>query len=976
MCESKEISIPDDLLLYLNEIAERLHSDHAAIMVGSGLSRSIKQNAYAESDFPDWSHLGDLFYEKLHNRKPGADSRYLSIPTLAHELEAAVGRSVLDQMLRNFIPDQDFEPTELHTKLLELHWKDVFTTNYDTLLERASESITSRKYDIVVTQKDLVFSEAPRIVKLHGSFPSTGHFIVTDEDYRTYPQNYAPLLNTVRQALLENTLCLIGFSGNDPNFLQWVGWVHDNLGRENSPKIYLVGLLELSKSQIKLLERRNIIPLDLSKHPGIKKGDHYMANGFFLDFLRSKREAFSQLQWPSEIPPSVYSRKENEANTGQVARLVSIWKDQRASYPGWVIVPEDRRSVLWMATREWIDYHPPENILSEDLKLEYAFELVWRTEKCLCPILDSQVEFLESVLDRVLPLDEEEVHGSEFADQHGSTGNRSIGGKTEYKRHYLILALMRYYREEGKLVKWDDLREQAQNCLLEMSFENVARFHYEQTLMALFQLNQPEFKKRIMEWRVDESLPFWAAKRGALMAEIGMAEEAGRILDESLAAIRKKSNLRPNTTDYSRVSQESFIMLLLHVLDWTLSLTRKEPLQFLESDEGFTERRHSLRQYKCDPWDELKGLSRAMERIPETVLNVTEKPTFDIGKRERTRHLGGGSYEALAALNYLRFHEDAGIPLGIMGSSEVATGTLSRISEVSPFWAMASLVRSGDKRVVNSLFNRESLSKMSPLSIDILVIHLIEAMKNAISDFEASRQSGGVDFVFQMAAVVPEILSRLCCKCSNESRDALFDFLLLLYRSEERRHYSGIRNLANRLFDSYSIQHRCELIPKLLEFPILSDLEGLEKTEFTNPFLLLYLERAWIPVRSTISNEKIDVWVKEGNSDNSSTRTWSLVTLCRLHDWGMLSPVQESHLADVLWNRIGKDGFPTEPDIPRHLFLSLPHPAEVDEIALFKTFVKQSQFPVHGNSTRFFTHKRIGSFLLVNPRGQSTHSMD
>ena len=62
-----------------------------------------------------------------------------------------------------------------------------------------------RDTDIVVNLDDLVYSERPRIVKLHGTFPSDRPFVVTDEDYRSYPHRFAPFVNTVRQALLENT---------------------------------------------------------------------------------------------------------------------------------------------------------------------------------------------------------------------------------------------------------------------------------------------------------------------------------------------------------------------------------------------------------------------------------------------------------------------------------------------------------------------------------------------------------------------------------------------------------------------------------------------------------------------------------------------------------------------------------------------------------------------------------------------------
>ena len=82
---------------------------------------------------------------------------------------------------------------------------------------------------------------APRIIKLHGTVPGSEYcpLIVTEEDYRTYPTKFAPFVNTVQQLMMETALLLIGFSGDDPNFLSWSGWVRDNLGG-SAPKIYLL----------------------------------------------------------------------------------------------------------------------------------------------------------------------------------------------------------------------------------------------------------------------------------------------------------------------------------------------------------------------------------------------------------------------------------------------------------------------------------------------------------------------------------------------------------------------------------------------------------------------------------------------------------------------------------------------------------------------------------------------------------------
>lgn len=235
--------IPKSILPHLDEIASRLWNGRAVVMIGSGFSRNAKQLNAGTNRFPTWDTLGDIFYEEIHGKlPPESKSRYLNPIKLASEVEALFDRPLLDKILKEAIPDQDYTPSDLHEKLLKLPWVDILTTNYDTLLERASDAIFERNYQLVMNKDDLVAADKPRIIKLHGSFPSTKPFILTEEDYRRYPRDFAPFINTVHQSLLENTLCLIGFSGDDPNFNQWIGWIRDNLGQGNGHKIYIISV--------------------------------------------------------------------------------------------------------------------------------------------------------------------------------------------------------------------------------------------------------------------------------------------------------------------------------------------------------------------------------------------------------------------------------------------------------------------------------------------------------------------------------------------------------------------------------------------------------------------------------------------------------------------------------------------------------------------------------------------------------------
>ena len=247
--------------------------------------------------------------------------------------------------------------------------------------------------------------------------------------------------------------------------------------------------------------------------------------------------------------------------------------------------------------------------------------------------------------------------------------------------------MLRFYREEGLLEKWAKLREKIQQNVENYSAEHKANFHYERGLYALFGLNLQELKEILAEWQVNESLPFWEAKRAGLLAELGQVDEAKKILERSLKDIRSKLNLKPITSDYSLVSQESFVMLLLQYVQTSVSYIQHEWSKNQELRNEFSERWNALNQYKCDPWHELKLFKSTLKQPPVKQSEVTERKEFDIGRITHAYHSGSGSKEARIAYSFLRFCEDAGIPFRIPGSifgKEAAEGTLSRIMESFP----------------------------------------------------------------------------------------------------------------------------------------------------------------------------------------------------------------------------------------------------------------------------------------------------
>ena len=351
----------------------------AAVMVGAGFSLNAKPTSPSAPGFPTWEDLTkrlvDELYPSKHYPRDAAEAIRQAAATsgalrLAEEYRSAYGSAALDEFLLSAIPDKLYEPGHLHRHLLRLPWSDVFTTNYDTLLERATLGLVDRNYDVVVDASDRRASR-PRIVKLHGSFPSQGPFVFSEEQFRSYPRDHAPFVNLAQQVMMENILCLLGF-WRRPNFLHWSGWVRDNL-RNAASQIYLCGLLDLNHAKRNLLHDRNVVPIDLTPlFPRERWPDesirHARALEWFLANLAEGKPPRLDL-WPLSIippqpPPSANLpkvpgplrppyRDEPDEPAGsrlheqQVSTLLDSWSFNREHYPGWVIAPSFNRDLIW-----------------------------------------------------------------------------------------------------------------------------------------------------------------------------------------------------------------------------------------------------------------------------------------------------------------------------------------------------------------------------------------------------------------------------------------------------------------------------------------------------------------------------------------------------------------------------------------------------------------------------------------------------
>lgn len=888
---------------YLDEIANRLFTNHAAIMIGAGFSKNATSISQLNKTFPDWNELGDAFYEKLYGKDSVIpEKKYLNVLKLAEEVEATYGRSELDRLIRNNIPDAEYEPSSFHQKLLALPWTDVFTTNYDTLLERAAKHVFNRKYTTVYSKDDLVDASKPRIVKLHGNFHSDNLFTITEEDYRVYPKTNAPFVNTVQQSLLENTLCLIGFSGDDPNFLQWIGWLRDNLENDAS-KIYLIGSFNLSSSQIKLLDKRHIVQVNLADN-------HRDALNIFIDYLSKRARTNNILRWPYNGSNAFTPETDNIEKS--IMDTLSIWKHERETYPGWVVLPEEKRSFFWKVTEFWRHVLLRDGVMvNEEIQFRFVFELCWRLDKCLFPMDEHVANLVKRVLNN----------------NYDSNEKITLG-----------IYLLRFYRQNGKFSDWNDLYRQL-DVIENLSSKSRGELDYENALCALFHLDYPKLKNIVQEWNFPRDSPFENVKKAGLLAEAGQLQKAIGVVEQALVTIREQQvETVTSSTNCELLSQESYILCLYQ----NLIFADRNYSYSIEGKKEFLDRMSTLKSYLCDPFHEYDYFELLLSPDYKKQKDTEYHHKYDIGEATVSYHRTESYNEQRNAFAFLLFCEKIGRPFCIHNgiglydfSVREAKSAIARISEYNLIWAIIVCCRIADRKAADTLFSRKAINTLSIEAVNGLCGGFIITLNENKNDI-LTEETNGKNFAQVLAKILPEIISRMTPKCNTDVKSRILKLIGDILLSECRYKYENVDNLIKRFVKSLLPVELEMFFQNLLELPIPQDISVLEEGRLLSPFEYLRVDKDALGENIKFEKKLLVPYFNALNSNQITIRKWGFITLARLYEYGFLDDAEQRVFANNLWSKLDSAGFPFVPYYSHTCFVNLPYPLDKDPLKILK----------------------------------------
>lgn len=874
----------------------RLDASHhgAAIMIGAGFSRSAARHVGGLKKMRLWNEFTKNLARELTTKEQ--DLSFADPLRVAEEYRAYFGQAALNDRIRFEIENEAWRTGPLYRSLLDLPWSEVLTTNWDTLLEQAATEIHSPYYTPVTKTSDLAWAQSPRIVKLHGTIGVTDAFIAAQEDYRTYPERFAPFVNLTRQVFIENELCLLGFSGDDPNFLQWAGWVRDHLAN-HARKIYLVGALNLSAARRKQLESINVAPVDLwpaVAHITDQDLRHQRATELFLQAMRDEDKSRAKPhEWQPTSPTSTSANLEDhtrmysdpEYGASLLAGQLKTLRQDRESYPGWVVCPPALR---WHLSGQVVRPFPNQKnlaALAPEDRARLLYEIAWRyaiTFEYISPWLSDSL-FEVAKLDQPCAISKRQqleiavtlLNNTRWLHADNEDGQRIIKER--------INALIGMLERDAKYLP---------DCAAEVA--------YYRALAARDLLDYDGLSAAVDG--IDGEDPIWKLRKAAVLMELGRSDDATQLVAQAYGDLRE---------DHRRDRQSIPILSRLLWAHWLLGAVQRG--NFSDTTEELSAYVESnYRKWKCDPWSWLDDLRQKISQRRENYLErqIRIEPQFGQGHyRDRSNDVSFNNdisdfslLEGLSRTVGIPLRADSGIGINLL-ASDAAKIVLYGGTPFEPLDHTLAIrsASSESSAEIKALFTRIGVACLSQSIVDALVPRVLLA----VTYWRRERTQGTKDRQLNALSrlrVLLEVLARLAVRVPPAQAKELFLLAVSLGLQPETRHFQlfeVLDDLLTHSLKSIPDSQQGELLPTTLGFPLQREVMDGGHPHWPNPVIDHPNTRDAYPTSLDLRIAQLIDAVASTNDESRRAPLLRLLPLTAKADF--LTQAERKKLAAAVW---------------------------------------------------------------------------
>lgn len=204
---------------FLNDMTKHILDGEISLFLGAGVSCS--------AGYPTWASLLKECAEEMGLQIHNTMNLYLLAQYYANDKGYNELKKIVNENINSFGKN-----STLVDNLLKFNFKTIWTTNYDTIIERNLEQrriLSNAIYDDV----DLVNinpQNRVNIYKLNGDISNLKNIVLTQNDLEDYMEKHKILLTFLKKELVSNTFLFLGYSFKDTLALSCLSEINQCLG--------------------------------------------------------------------------------------------------------------------------------------------------------------------------------------------------------------------------------------------------------------------------------------------------------------------------------------------------------------------------------------------------------------------------------------------------------------------------------------------------------------------------------------------------------------------------------------------------------------------------------------------------------------------------------------------------------------------------------------------------------------------------
>jgi hypothetical protein len=227
-------------------LVDAVRNRQAVLFAGAGISwKAIGFGAL---------YVRDQIGMQIKRDYPSYEYENRSVEDVCDEYTALNGRIALVDRLAALIP-QDKDPQESHIAAVKT-FRFIVTTNWDLLFEAAYRRI-NQHYQVLCQDGDApMFNyDQHNLLKIHGSADRPISLVATTDDFESYAETHARLLDKVAELLQDNTVLFVGYGLRDEHVRHLLSRIR-RVRQQWTRKAFAVGFYD--EVRVRLLGSRQI----------------------------------------------------------------------------------------------------------------------------------------------------------------------------------------------------------------------------------------------------------------------------------------------------------------------------------------------------------------------------------------------------------------------------------------------------------------------------------------------------------------------------------------------------------------------------------------------------------------------------------------------------------------------------------------------------------------------------------------------